>query len=85
MMCVRSCVLYAMPLDGNPKTLQRFFLFALDYLLLLPPITIGVPFLLWQDEIRAEIKPSEPDTDNAETGKRDFFSSIPLLIYCLTN
>jgi len=49
---------------------------------LLPPIPIGVPYLPAQIERQAEIKPFEPDTDNAETGNRvPQHSSIDLLNY----
>ena len=36
----------------------------------LPPLPIGVPYLLTRIERQAEIKPFAPDTDNADTGNR---------------
>ena len=51
------------------------------------PHQLGVPFFPKSHCVRriktAEIKPSAPDTDNADTGKR-VSSTIPLLIYCFS-
>ncbi len=51
------------------------------------PHQLGVPFFPKSHCVRriktAEIKPSAPETDNADTGKR-VSSTIPLLIYCFS-